>query len=105
MPQTPTQKTTAQSTRAILLDKPKQLVLSTLGVRPFGSKPRQSVMATLHGDEDERPGLNEKETAQLRGIRRFGATGTVLMAVGALGAGAQPVLQNPTAGLRVLSLP
>lgn len=105
MPQTPTQKTTAQSTRAILLDKPKQLVLSTLGVRPFGSKPRQSVMATLHGDEDDRPGLNEKETAQLRGIRRFGATGTVLMAVGALGAGAQPVLQNPTAGLRVLSLP
>ena len=61
--------------------------------------------AVLHGDEDERPGLNAKETAQLRGIRRFGATGAVLMAVGALGAGAQPVLQNPTAGLRVLSLP
>ncbi|MFB9782817.1 polyprenol phosphomannose-dependent alpha 1,6 mannosyltransferase MptB [Rhodococcus baikonurensis] len=105
MPQTPEKTTTARSARAILLEKPKALALSTIGVRPFGSAPRQSMAAVLHGDEDERPGLNAKETAQLRGIRRFGATGAVLMAVGALGAGAQPVLQNPTAGLRVLSLP
>ncbi|PBI98684.1 hypothetical protein BKP42_22890 [Rhodococcus erythropolis] len=105
MPQTPENTTTARSARAILLEKPKALALSTIGVRPFGSAPRQSMAAVLHGDEDERPGLNAKETAQLRGIRRFGATGAVLMAVGALGAGAQPVLQNPTAGLRVLSLP
>ncbi|WP_424809619.1 polyprenol phosphomannose-dependent alpha 1,6 mannosyltransferase MptB [Rhodococcus sp. 27YEA15] len=97
--------TTALSARAILLDKPKSLFLSVIGIRPFGSAPRPSRAAALHGDEDERPGLNAKETAQLRGIRRFGATGAVLMAVGALGAGAQPVLQNPTAGLRVLSLP
>jgi alpha-1,6-mannosyltransferase len=105
VPQTPEKTTTARSARAILLEKPKALALSTIGVRPFGSAPRQSMDAVLHGDEDERPGLNAKETAQLRGIRRFGATGAVLMAVGALGAGAQPVLQNPTAGLRVLSLP
>jgi alpha-1,6-mannosyltransferase len=105
VPQTPEKTTTARSARAILLEKPKALALSTIGVRPFGSAPRQSMAAVLHGDEDERPGLNAKETAQLRGIRRFGATGAVLMAVGALGAGAQPVLQNPTAGLRVLSLP
>lgn len=105
MPQTPEKTTTARSARAILLEKPKALALSTIGVRPFGSAPRHSMAAVLHGDEDERPGLNAKETAQLRGIRRFGATGAVLMAVGALGAGAQPVLQNPTAGLRVLSLP
>ena len=105
VPQTPEKTTTARSARAILLEKPNALALSTIGVRPFGSAPRQSMAAVLHGDEDERPGLNAKETAQLRGIRRFGATGAVLMAVGALGAGEQPVLQNPTAGLRVLSLP
>ncbi|RRQ28942.1 hypothetical protein DK926_05715 [Rhodococcus sp. Eu-32] len=62
-------------------------------------------MAALHGDEPEAPGLNASETSQLRAIRRFGAAGAILMAVGALGAGAQPVLQNPVAGVRVLSLP
>ncbi|WP_089242654.1 polyprenol phosphomannose-dependent alpha 1,6 mannosyltransferase MptB [Rhodococcoides kyotonense] len=64
-----------------------------------------SSVAALHGDEPEAPGLDASETSQLRGIRRFGATGAILMAVGALGAGAQPVLQNPVAGVRVLSLP
>ncbi|MFY2789854.1 polyprenol phosphomannose-dependent alpha 1,6 mannosyltransferase MptB [Rhodococcus sp. MALMAid1271] len=62
-------------------------------------------VATLHGDEREAPGLDSAETVQLRNIRRFGAAGTVLMAIGALGAGAQPVLQNPIAGVRFLSLP
>ena len=62
-------------------------------------------VASLHGDEAEAPGLNARETAQLRGVRRFGATGALLMALGALGAGAQPVLQNPVQGLRLLGLP
>ncbi|MFD4181340.1 polyprenol phosphomannose-dependent alpha 1,6 mannosyltransferase MptB [Rhodococcus sp. NPDC058514] len=62
-------------------------------------------VSSLHGDEAEAPGLNPRETGQLRGIRRFGATGAVLMAIGALGAGAQPVLQNPVQGLRILGLP
>lgn len=70
-----------------------------------GRSPRPSVAAVLHGDEVETAGLNAQETAQLRGIRRFGATGAVLMAVGALGAGAQPVLQNPVQGLRFIGLP
>jgi len=39
-----------------------------------------------------------------RTIRRFGLTGTLLMALGSLGAGALPV-PNPLFGIRVLSLP
>ncbi|MGQ0574772.1 MAG: polyprenol phosphomannose-dependent alpha 1,6 mannosyltransferase MptB [Pseudonocardia sp.] len=39
-----------------------------------------------------------------RTIRRFGLTGTLLMALGSLGAGALPV-PNPLFGLRVLGLP
>ncbi|EME17700.1 polyprenol phosphomannose-dependent alpha 1,6 mannosyltransferase MptB [Rhodococcus triatomae] len=62
-------------------------------------------VTSLHGDEAEAPGLDARETAQLRGVRRFGATGALLMALGALGAGAQPVLQNPVQGLRLLGLP
>ncbi|WP_207390552.1 polyprenol phosphomannose-dependent alpha 1,6 mannosyltransferase MptB [Rhodococcus sp. ABRD24] len=67
--------------------------------------PHPSVAETLHGDETEAPALNAREVRQLHGIRLFGATGAVLMAVGALGAGAQPVLQNPVQGLRLLGLP
>ncbi|MFZ2526031.1 MAG: polyprenol phosphomannose-dependent alpha 1,6 mannosyltransferase MptB [Rhodococcus sp. (in: high G+C Gram-positive bacteria)] len=63
------------------------------------------VVTVLHGDEREGRGLNATETTQLHGIRLFGATGTVLMCVGALGAGAQPVLQNPVQGVRLLGLP
>ena len=39
-----------------------------------------------------------------RTIRRFGLTGTLLMALGSLGAGALPV-PNPLFGIRVVSLP
>ncbi|NLU81211.1 polyprenol phosphomannose-dependent alpha 1,6 mannosyltransferase MptB [Rhodococcus sp. HNM0569] len=68
------------------------------------------VTDTLHAGgmeshEKTAPGLDETEVRQLAGIRRFGATGAVLMALGALGAGAQPVLQNPVQGLRLLGLP
>ena len=41
----------------------------------------------------------------MRHTRIFGATGTVLMGIGALGAGARPVVQDPTFGVRVLNLP
>lgn len=61
-------------------------------------------VAALHGDEQEVPDLSGRELVQLRHIRLFGATGSVLMAIGALGAGAQPVLQNPTQGVRLLGL-
>jgi alpha-1,6-mannosyltransferase len=73
-----------------------------IGLEPT---PPGGAVATLHGDEQEAPGLNPTETNQLRNIRRFGAAGALLMAIGALGAGAQPVLQNPIAGVRLLSLP
>lgn len=61
-------------------------------------------VAALHRVEAEGPGLNAVETRQLRSVRRFGACGTILMAVGALGAGAQPVVQNPVYGHRVIGL-
>jgi alpha-1,6-mannosyltransferase len=63
-------------------------------------------IAHLHADE--RPvgsPLNDAEVAALRRTRVFGATGTVLMAIGALGAGARPVVQDPTFGVRLLNLP
>jgi alpha-1,6-mannosyltransferase len=52
-----------------------------------------------------RPGpLDGAEVGQLTLIRRFGTVGALLMAIGALGAGANPV-DNPLFGLRVLGLP
>jgi alpha-1,6-mannosyltransferase len=49
--------------------------------------------------------LNDAEFRAMRRTRLFGATGTVLMAIGALGAGARPVVQDPTFGVRLLNLP
>ena len=64
--------------------------------------------AVAHWHDDEvsvgQP-LNHTEKVWLRRTRRFGATGTVLMAIGALGAGARPVVQDPTFGVRLLNLP
>ncbi|WP_459958420.1 polyprenol phosphomannose-dependent alpha 1,6 mannosyltransferase MptB [Nocardia sp. IFM 10818] len=59
-------------------------------------------VAVLHSVETEVPGLDRRETLQLMRIRLLGATGAVIMAISALGVGAQPVHQNPTSGLRVL---
>lgn len=61
-------------------------------------------IAVLHSDEKEVPGLDRTELRQLDRIRLMGATGTVLMAISALGIGAQPVHQNPTSGVRVLGI-
>jgi alpha-1,6-mannosyltransferase len=63
-------------------------------------------IAKLHGDEPAVGSpLNDTELAAVRSTRLFGATGTVLMAIGALGAGARPVVQDPTFGVRLLNLP
>jgi alpha-1,6-mannosyltransferase len=65
-----------------------------------------SSIARLHGDElTVGPPLNDTELVALRRTRVFGATGTVLMGIGALGAGARPVVQDPTFGVRLLNLP
>ncbi len=84
-----------------------------LGLHRVGASPpgRDSTgdyglaVAKLHGDEGEVGPLNREESRRLLKIRLFGATGAVLVLVGALGTGALPVLQNPIAGTRVLSLP
>ncbi|OBH19948.1 polyprenol phosphomannose-dependent alpha 1,6 mannosyltransferase MptB [Mycolicibacter sinensis] len=63
-------------------------------------------IAHLHGDERTvGTPLNDAELVALRRTRLFGAAGTVLMAIGALGAGARPVIQDPTFGVRLLNLP
>ncbi|MCB0949093.1 MAG: polyprenol phosphomannose-dependent alpha 1,6 mannosyltransferase MptB, partial [Mycobacterium sp.] len=63
-------------------------------------------IAGWHGDERTvgNP-LNDAELSAMHRTRLFGATGTVLMAIGALGAGARPVIQDPTFGVRLLNLP
>lgn len=65
-----------------------------------------SAVARWHADERSVGSpLNGAEVVSLRRTRVFGATGTVLMAIGALGAGARPVVQDPTFGVRLLNLP
>src|SRR6201986_2514794 len=68
--------------------------------------PLSSSIARLHVYEQTvgQP-LNDTELVAVRRTRLFGATGTVLMAIGALGAGARPVVQDPTFGVRLLHLP
>ncbi|OBB98184.1 polyprenol phosphomannose-dependent alpha 1,6 mannosyltransferase MptB [Mycobacterium sp. 852002-40037_SCH5390672] len=65
-----------------------------------------SSIASLHGDEQTVGSpLNDTELTALRRTRLFGAAGTMVMAIGALGAGARPVVQDPTFGVRLLNLP
>jgi alpha-1,6-mannosyltransferase len=65
-----------------------------------------SSIASLHGDEQAVGSpLNDIELTAVQRTRLFGATGTVLMGIGALGAGARPVVQDPTFGVRLLNLP
>ncbi|MFI6866253.1 polyprenol phosphomannose-dependent alpha 1,6 mannosyltransferase MptB [Nocardia sp. NPDC050406] len=63
--------------------------------------PSDHTAAALHSVESEVPGLDRRETLQLARIRLLGATGVVIMAISALGVGAQPVRQNPTSGMRI----
>src|ERR1700759_3674371 len=63
-------------------------------------------IAGWHGDERAVGSpLNDAELMALRRTRVFGAPGTVLMAIGPLGVGARPVVQDPTFGVRLLNLP
>ncbi|GGF41905.1 membrane protein [Williamsia phyllosphaerae] len=62
-------------------------------------------MARLHGDEPEVGDLEPDENRRLNRVRIFGAVGSILILIGSLGTGAVPVLQNPIAGVRLLSLP
>ncbi|BBX16773.1 hypothetical protein CRI77_02715 [Mycolicibacterium duvalii] len=63
-------------------------------------------IAGWHGDERTVGSpLTDAEVVAMHRTRIFGATGTVLMAIGALGAGARPVMQDPTFGVRLLNLP
>lgn len=65
-----------------------------------------SSIAKWHADERAVGSpLNDNEVIAMRRTRLFGATGTVLMAIGALGVGARPVVQDPTFGVRLLNLP
>lgn len=83
-----TRKTLAFGRRALGLDVPAP----------------DHTVAVLHRDEREVPGLDKRERAQLDRIRLMGATGAVLMAIAALGIGAQPVHQNPVSGMRVFGI-
>ncbi|WP_433869344.1 polyprenol phosphomannose-dependent alpha 1,6 mannosyltransferase MptB [Saccharopolyspora sp. CA-218241] len=60
---------------------------------------------------DEHPAISDgpapleaPERRQLDVVRRFGTTGSLVLAVGAIGAGANPVV-NPIAGARLIGLP
>ncbi|GBE66084.1 membrane protein [Mycobacterium sp. MFM001] len=65
-----------------------------------------SSIARWHGDEQTvGPPLDAGELVAVRRTRLFGGAGTVLMAIGALGAGARPVVQDPSFGVRLLNLP
>ncbi|WP_371830271.1 polyprenol phosphomannose-dependent alpha 1,6 mannosyltransferase MptB [Rhodococcoides kroppenstedtii] len=79
----------------------RRVVRRALGV---DGTSRTDRVAYLHDNEPERPPLDAAEIRDLTRIRRFGAVGAGMMALGALGAGAQPVLQNPVQGVRVLGL-
>src|SRR6187401_3278556 len=73
----------------------------------MATRPSMSTaVARWHADETTVGSpLIGSDVAFLRRTRLFGATGTVLMAIGALGAGARPVVQDPTFGVRLLNLP
>lgn len=88
--------------RRSILSRSRNLGRRILGIDVYGT---EHTVEKWHGDEPDAPRLNTRETGQLRHIRLLGATGAVLMAIGALGAGAQPVLQNPVQGVRILGLP
>ncbi|ATL68470.1 polyprenol phosphomannose-dependent alpha 1,6 mannosyltransferase MptB [Nocardia terpenica] len=66
--------------------------------------PADHTIAVLHSVEAELPGLDAREMVQFKRIRLLGATGTVLIATSALGVAAQPVLQNPVSGVRVIGV-
>ncbi|MGK2882801.1 MAG: polyprenol phosphomannose-dependent alpha 1,6 mannosyltransferase MptB [Mycobacterium sp.] len=83
--------------------------LDLLDARRKLSRSQRSLSTSIsrwHADEQVVGSpLNDTEVVALRRTRLFGSTGTALMAIGALGAGARPVVQDPTFGVRLLNLP
>ncbi|WP_297625942.1 polyprenol phosphomannose-dependent alpha 1,6 mannosyltransferase MptB [Nocardia sp.] len=79
--------------------------IAGLGRRVIGlDSSAAQYVAGLHTAEEEVPGLDRREALQFRRIQLLGTTGTVVMAISALGVGAQPVHQNPVSGLAVIGL-
>lgn len=72
--------------------------------REFPKRGAGAVTSRLHAEETFTGPPPSAELSRLRRIRLIGTTAAVTMAVGALGAGALPVLQNPVAGERLLGL-
>ena len=72
--------------------------------REFPLRGAGAVTARLNTAELPTGSPMSAEMARLRRIRLTGTTAAVAMAVGALGAGALPVLQNPAAGERLFGL-
>lgn len=64
-----------------------------------------TAVARLHSSDGDSGPLTRAENHRLHRIRLFGCVGSIFILVGSLGTGALPVLQNPIAGVRVLSLP
>ncbi len=73
-------------------------------VGEFPGRGAGSVASRLHTVELFTGSPLSAELNRLRRIRFIGTTAAVAMAVGALGAGALPVLQNPAAGERLFGL-
>lgn len=92
---------------------PLRRALDYLGLsRPSGPPPDVDqpgdyglTVGRMHRPEAEVGPLDAIENRRLMRIRLFGITGSVLILLGSLGTGMIPVLQNPVAGTRVLSLP
>ena len=72
--------------------------------REFPRRGAGAVTARLHTEDLSTGSPMSAEMARLDRIRLIGTTSAVAMAVGALGAGALPVLQNPAAGERLFGL-
>lgn len=72
--------------------------------RDYPGRGAGSVTSRLHAQELSTGSPLSAEMARLRRIRLIGTTAAVAMAIGALGAGALPVLQNPIAGERLFGL-
>jgi len=77
---------------------------TTGGARANRPHPAQQATAQGTAELGTPAPLNRTERQQLDVVRRFGTTGSLVLAFGAIGAGAAPV-DNPLSGVRLLGLP